>query len=105
MTTPAAPAVEPGEQMFEVANQPRRRTIVTRMSGHFTRERNARVGGRVPARVCCAHVSDVTVTRLQAGRIARQASEGDDVTIDCVSIEEAERALRERRLELLAPAR
>ena len=54
---------------------------------------------------CCAHVSDVTVTRLQAARIARQASDGDDVTIDCVSVDEADQVLRERRLELLAVAR
>jgi hypothetical protein len=128
--------------MFGVANQPRRRTLVIRMSGHFTESEMrawaaeyrratdtyegkphlvlADMRGLLTsapnvaaimmetigyARSGASPVADVTVTRLQAARIARQASEGDDVTIDCVSVEEAEEVLRERRLELLAVAR
>ncbi len=45
----------------------------------------------------CAHVSDDTVQRLQAARLARQNAVGDGVTVECVSPEEAERVLRERR--------
>jgi len=48
----------------------------------------------------CAHLSDDTVTRLQMLRLARQVSEKDDVTIDVVSLEEAESVLSERRFEL-----
>ena len=43
--------------------------------------------------VLCAHVSDDTVQRLQAARIARQNSPGDDITIDVDSPEEAERVV------------
>lgn len=46
---------------------------------------------------CCAHISDSTVARLQARRLAREASPEDDVTIDVVSLEEAEQVLEEAR--------
>lgn len=46
---------------------------------------------------CCAHISDSTISRLQTARIAREASEHDDVTVDVVSIEEAHRVLDEAR--------
>ena len=129
--------------MFEVTNQPRRRTILIQMRGNFSEKEMAdwaaayktatdSYGGsehlvladmrglftcaptvakilmetiayaRRHGVVLCAHISDMTVMRLQAARIARQASEGDDVTIDCVSTEEAEKVLREKRFELLA---
>lgn len=39
--------------------------------------------------VLCAHISDETVQRLQASRVARQNSEGDDVTVDVASLDEA----------------
>ncbi|APR76648.1 Hypothetical protein A7982_01995 [Minicystis rosea] len=52
--------------------------------------------------VRCAHVSDDTVQRLQAARVARQHSPGDDVTVEVGSTEEAERVLDEARHELLA---
>jgi hypothetical protein len=131
--------------MFDVVNQVRRRTILTRMSGHFTEAEMrgwadtyravtdsyegrphlvlADMRGMLPCAprvaeimmeaigyarqrgvACCAHISDLTVTRLQAARLARQASEGDDVTIECVSLEEAGQVLRERRLELMTAA-
>jgi hypothetical protein len=132
--------------MYEVVNQTRRRTIVTRMSGHFgeqemrdwadeyRRATDAYLGkphlvladmrglltltpkvaaimmeaigyARQVGVVCCAHISDQTVMRLQAARIARQASPGDDVTIDCVSREEADEVLREKRVELMTGIR
>lgn len=50
---------------------------------------------------CCAHISDDTVARLQMARIAREATPGDDVTIDVVSLEEAEVVLQEKRFELM----
>jgi len=39
--------------------------------------------------VLCVHVSDDTVQRLQARRLAREYSPSDDVTIEVESIEEA----------------
>ena len=51
--------------------------------------------------VCCAHISDDTVARLQMARIAREVAEGDDVTIDVVSLDEAEVVLQEKRFELM----
>jgi hypothetical protein len=41
--------------------------------------------------VLCAHISDDTVQRLQAARVARQNSPGDDITIDVDSMDEAQR--------------
>jgi len=51
--------------------------------------------------VGCAHVSDDTMQRLQALRVARQNSPYDDVTVDAASLEEAERILEEMRRERL----
>lgn len=51
--------------------------------------------------LCCAHISDDTVARLQMARIAREVAAGDDVTIDVVSLEEAEVVLQEKRFELM----
>lgn len=48
----------------------------------------------------CAHLSDVTITRLQTRRVARENSPGDDVTIDVVSEAEAEKVLSELRSRL-----
>ncbi|HEX7118640.1 MAG TPA: hypothetical protein VF212_07630 [Longimicrobiales bacterium] len=50
--------------------------------------------------VCCAHISDSTIARLQAARIAREASPNDDVTTDVVSIDEAELVLAEARARI-----
>ena len=47
--------------------------------------------------VRCAHLSDDTVTKLQAARLGRLASPDSDVTVDVVSREEAERVLEEAR--------
>jgi hypothetical protein len=54
--------------------------------------------------LCCAHISDDTVARLQMARIAREVAAGDDVTVDVVSIEEAEAVLQEKRFDLLKKA-
>jgi hypothetical protein len=51
--------------------------------------------------VCCAHISDDTVARLQMARIAREVAAGDDVTVDVVSIDEANAVLQEKRFELM----
>lgn len=47
--------------------------------------------------VCCAHLSDDTVQKLQAARLGRQSSIDDDLTVDVVSLDEAERVLAEAR--------
>lgn len=49
---------------------------------------------------CCAHLSDSTISRLQAARLAREASPSDDVTTDVVSFDEAERVLDEARARI-----
>lgn len=49
---------------------------------------------------CCAHLSTSTVQKLQAARLAREHSPGDDVTVNVVSLEEAEKVLEEARLRL-----
>jgi len=46
---------------------------------------------------CCAHLSDDPVQRLQAARLARQSTPGDDVTVEVSSLEDAERVIREHR--------
>lgn len=50
--------------------------------------------------VCCAHLSDDTVTQLQAARLGRKSSPQSDVTVDVASREEAERLLDEVRARL-----
>jgi len=50
---------------------------------------------------CCAHLSDSTIQRLQARRVARSSSPGDDVTIDVASEDEAKRVLAEQREDLV----
>ncbi|UJR87219.1 MULTISPECIES: hypothetical protein [Sandaracinus] len=49
--------------------------------------------GRQRGVVLCAHVSDDTVQRLQAARVARKYSVDDDVTVEVVSLEEANRVI------------
>src|SRR4051812_44880823 len=53
----------------------------------------------------CAHLSTSTVQKLQAARLARENSPGDDVTVNVVSIEEAYTLLGEARHQLKAPPR
>ncbi|HMI83936.1 MAG TPA: hypothetical protein VK550_07565 [Polyangiaceae bacterium] len=47
--------------------------------------------------VLCAHLSDDTVQRLQARRVARQNSPADNVTVDVSSPEEARRVVEESK--------
>jgi hypothetical protein len=49
---------------------------------------------------CCAHLSSSTVQKLQAARLARESSPDDDVTVNVVSPEEADKVLAEARLWL-----
>lgn len=54
---------------------------------------------------CCAHLSTSTVQKLQAARLARENSPGDDVTVNVVSVEEAHKLLGEARRQLEVPPR
>jgi ATP-dependent helicase YprA (DUF1998 family) len=56
--------------------------------------------GRANGAKRCAHLSDDTIQRLQAARIARLSSPNDTVTVDVVSLEEAEAVLVEARRSL-----
>jgi hypothetical protein len=47
--------------------------------------------------VLCAHLSDDTVQRLQARRVARQNSPHDNITVDVSSVQEARKVLEEAR--------
>ena len=47
--------------------------------------------------VLCAHLSDDTVQRLQARRVARLNSPDDNVTVDVSSIQEARKVVEEAR--------
>ncbi|MFY2558714.1 hypothetical protein ACN469_13890 [Corallococcus terminator] len=53
--------------------------------------------GRQRGCLMCAHVSDSTIARLQTTRVAFEAAPNDDITVDCVSLEEAERQLTKAR--------
>jgi hypothetical protein len=55
--------------------------------------------GRTHGVARCAHLSDSSVLRLQARRLARESTPHDQITIDVVSLEEAERVLEEARRE------
>lgn len=50
--------------------------------------------------VCCAHLSDDTITQLQTARLGRKSSPNSDVTVDVASREEGERLLDEVRARL-----
>jgi len=56
--------------------------------------------GRQKGCLMCAHVSDSTISRLQTARVASQASPDDDITVDCVSLEEAHAQLAKTRARL-----
>jgi hypothetical protein len=53
--------------------------------------------GRNNGCVMCAHVSDSTIARLQTARVASEASIDNDITVDCVSLEEAQAQLTKAR--------
>jgi hypothetical protein len=47
---------------------------------------------------CCAHLVSATVVKMQMGRLAREHSQGEDVTVNVTSLEEANKVLAEARL-------
>ena len=47
--------------------------------------------------VLCAHLSDDTVQRLQARRVARQNSTEDNITVDVSSVQEARKVVEEAK--------
>ncbi len=47
---------------------------------------------------CCAHLTSATVVKMQVARLAREHSQGDDVTVNVGSLEEANKVLAEARL-------
>ena len=47
---------------------------------------------------CCAHLTSATVVKMQMARLAREHSQGDDVTVNVGSLEEANKVLAEARL-------
>jgi SepF-like predicted cell division protein (DUF552 family) len=53
--------------------------------------------GRAHGCTWCVHLSDSVVSRLQTARLAREASKDDKVTINVVSIEEADRVIEEKQ--------
>ncbi len=56
--------------------------------------------GRERGCVCCVHLSDSSIARLQATRLAREASPYDDITVNVVSVEEAEKVIHEKQAGL-----
>ncbi|MFP2934396.1 hypothetical protein ACLESO_56635 [Pyxidicoccus sp. 3LG] len=56
--------------------------------------------GRQKGCLMCAHVSDSTISRLQTARVASEAAPNDDITVDCVSLEEAHAQLAKTRTRL-----
>ncbi|MCP3136163.1 hypothetical protein [Pyxidicoccus xibeiensis] len=56
--------------------------------------------GRQKGCLMCAHVSDSTISRLQTARVASEAAPNDDITVDCVSLEEAHSQLAKTRARL-----
>jgi len=53
--------------------------------------------GRERGTICCVHLSDSSIARLQASRLAREASPYDDITVNVVSMEEAEKVIQEKQ--------
>ena len=76
-------------------------TVMEPAAAQLLRERIAYT--RQHGVVLCAHVVDTTLARLQTLRIGIQAS-GPDATLDCTSVEEAERVLAYHRKQLEAAA-
>ncbi|KFE72097.1 hypothetical protein [Hyalangium minutum] len=62
--------------------------------------------GRKRGVTCCAHLTSATVVKMQMARLAREHSQGEDVTVNVGTLEEANKVLAEARLwmGLEAPA-
>ncbi len=56
--------------------------------------------GRSHGVACCVHLSDSITARLQIARLASEVSSPDGITVECVSVPEAERVLEEKRRTL-----
>jgi hypothetical protein len=56
--------------------------------------------GREHGTALCIHLSDSSIAKLQASRLARDVSPQDKITINVVSLEEAERLIEERATKL-----
>ena len=56
--------------------------------------------GREKGTVRCAHLADSAIQRLQAKRMAREATPNDPITVDVVDEDEAHKVLDEARAEL-----
>lgn len=54
--------------------------------------------------IVCIHLSDSAIVRLQATRLVREINPDDSVTIDVVSLEEAELALEDARRQIVSGA-
>jgi hypothetical protein len=59
--------------------------------------------GRTHGTICCVHLSDSSIARLQANRLAREASPYDDITVNVVSMEEAAKVIDEKLAGLRPP--
>jgi len=73
-------------------------TPLTPEVGHILSEAIAYCRARGVA--CCAHLSDDTIQRLQAARLARGRNPQDQITVEVVSLAEGERVLGEARAKL-----
>jgi hypothetical protein len=60
--------------------------------------------GRQHGCICCVHLSDSSIARLQQSRLAREASPYDDITVNVVSLEEAERVIQEKQASMRVKA-
>lgn len=60
--------------------------------------------GREHGTVCCVHLSDSSIARLQTQRLAREASPYDDITVNVVSLDEAEKVIEEHQAKLRVKA-
>jgi hypothetical protein len=52
--------------------------------------------GRERGTALCIHLSDSSIAKLQANRLAREVSPQDTITTNVVSLDEAERMIEER---------
>ena len=60
--------------------------------------------GREHGTICCVHLSDSSIARLQTNRLAREASPYDDITVNVVSMEEADRVIQEKQASMRVKA-
>jgi hypothetical protein len=52
--------------------------------------------GREHGTALCVHLSDSSIAKLQTARLAREASPQDQITVNVVSLKEAEKVINER---------